>query len=524
MVQNRPTGSPQPTPPSALPYPNNLYLSDTTVLDSESEQQSSDAAERLYWHGCFVFSMESRPRYPHLGWTLGRGPYRLDEKVDWSRYADVVPTLGVRSKSLKIQKTSVALNFTTRDNVPSFGVSNPKSGYISINGKKVHKERGLVPVQHDAILRVGDLEFLCCWTVGEGEEEQRQFQDNHENYLKRALHRQDRLAIPMSTPSSRDYSVNGWRLLEPLGKGAFGVVVAALHRNGASGAAKSVEDEKFDSAVENMKRLKQELSWQSARKYVLQFEDSLRGPAGHNYIISTPVAIGTLNFFIDRDTDKILSCAYSVAIQLLQAVDALHRIKYLHGDIKPLNIGLVSMHPEVHIVLLDVDSGEFVDNHEHELMHNKQGRGRVIPFTHGFAAPERELVDRPWFGLPSDLWSVGCTFLELFKRFKSIGESRDKDSLEHTKKLQSWLRKQYPNDSIENLIYHLLGEFPHDRLTAEGALRHRALARYTEAAAAISEIEQAQPGAKRSATGGELTEAAGPSKRTEAGPSRRPRQ
>ncbi|WOO83599.1 Serine/threonine-protein kinase TIO [Vanrija pseudolonga] len=94
----------------------------------------------------------------------------------------------------------------------------------------------------------------------------------------------------------------------------------------------------------------------------------------------------------------------SVARQVVGALAHMHKLRWVHLDIKPCNILVMSTNP-LHVVLADLGNAERIPKGAYTI----EGGGG----TPGFMAPET-LRDDDWCGYTSDIFALGVTFYSLF--------------------------------------------------------------------------------------------------------------
>jgi serine/threonine protein kinase len=96
----------------------------------------------------------------------------------------------------------------------------------------------------------------------------------------------------------------------------------------------------------------------------------------------------------------------TVLADILGAANFLHRNNWMHGDLKPANIGIRTWTAECKsIVLLDLDDAEespFPGRHHPA----RPGTGGTI----GWLAPEREMTG---YNELADIWSIGVIAIEM---------------------------------------------------------------------------------------------------------------
>jgi len=87
-------------------------------------------------------------------------------------------------------------------------------------------------------------------------------------------------------------------------------------------------------------------------------------------------------------------------LDALMGVEFLHSHRWLHGDLKPANIGIIGSRA----ILLDIDSA--IQLGPGEVLKATPGRGGTV----GYLAPEREMQS---YGLEADVWSMGIIGFQL---------------------------------------------------------------------------------------------------------------
>ena len=145
---------------------------------------------------------------------------------------------------------------------------------------------------------------------------------------------------------------------------------------------------------------------------------------------------------LDNDDKRKLSR------QLLQAVEAIHKAKIIHKDIKPDNILMSGRGGTTTIALTDFDISHT------DAPKNVRPTTTVVHGTVGYMAPE--LLKGTVATAKSDMYSVGATLYEMH-----FGEPPVSDSI----------NKKTANTALNNLIHGLLDKDPAKRPSASECLR-----------------------------------------------------
>ncbi|RSL89259.1 hypothetical protein CDV31_015907 [Fusarium ambrosium] len=107
--------------------------------------------------------------------------------------------------------------------------------------------------------------------------------------------------------------------------------------------------------------------------------------------------------------DERLSISGVILLDLLGATDFMHRNGWLHGDIKPTNVGIRTWTREVKsIVLFDLDGAQKTPAPGQQLPATLGAGGTI-----GWLSPEREMTG---YTEKTDVWAIGVTALWLIHR------------------------------------------------------------------------------------------------------------
>lgn len=149
-----------------------------------------------------------------------------------------------------------------------------------------------------------------------------------------------------------------------------------------------------------------------------------------------------------------------IARQMFHAINHLHKLGFVHRDVKPENFcldknGLVKL----------IDFGLCCE-HGNQLMANRCG-------SYFYVAPE--VLDREYFGGSCDVWSVGVVLFVMLAGYPPFYGETDEAIAEQVKKQEVDLsHERWRNISVaaKDLILRLLVKDPLKRISAAEALDH----------------------------------------------------
>ncbi|CAI5725566.1 unnamed protein product [Hyaloperonospora brassicae] len=190
-----------------------------------------------------------------------------------------------------------------------------------------------------------------------------------------------------------------YQLGAEIGRGGFGVVYGALDlRNGRSVAIKQVSLRDIDkdelSAIETEISLLRKLKHENIVKY----HDTIK-TEGHLYIVLEYMENGSLAQFVKKFRFLSETLVAMYITQVLRGLAYLHEQGVLHRDVKGANIlttkdGLVKL----------ADFGVAIK------LNDTQKANSVVGSPYWMAP---EVIEMAGWSSASDIWSVGCTIIEL---------------------------------------------------------------------------------------------------------------
>eukprot|EP00759_Apiculatamorpha_spiralis_P006889 PhF_6_TR14120/c0_g1_i1/m.22565 len=194
-----------------------------------------------------------------------------------------------------------------------------------------------------------------------------------------------------------------------LGKGSFGSVYEAILPNGRVVALKVIELGSITNSENEMAALKNEISLLSKfnHKNIVRLEGCVEDKENNKMCIYMEyVAGGTLNSFMKKFPKGLPKDIIKLwTVQILAGVAYLHDQNVVHRDIKGDNIlagndGVVK--------LADFGCSRSIDN-----LCSKTHGCRSMVGTPYWMAPEVIKDDSSGYGPKADVWSIGCTVVEM---------------------------------------------------------------------------------------------------------------
>ncbi|TKA70468.1 hypothetical protein B0A49_11648 [Cryomyces minteri] len=373
-----------------------------TERDTEAELEHQaylrEQEPRKLWDGYYKFDLSVPPGLPRAGWIAGRGRWPTDTRA----LAKANPNGGV-DLLLATQPLPRSLH--------------PEPHGVSLDGRNISKSHGALN-HGKSTIQIGPLQYEFTYT-NRTEAEESKFQEDKKDYFETELHAPSPPPALSVTPSQNSLQIGEWTFSSPLGKGVSGIVSAASNFKGDAVAIKSM----VRSSQRDSRMIQQEVEVLESLKSLLEDADTDRRimrlveviyqwgspiwdgtrPFEYVWILSLPLARSTFAELVRRDTSRDTDCNMAFFQQILQGVAFLHRHRWMHCDIKPANLGLVSLNPP-RAVILDLGQARSIPN-----------SGWFEPYpgtcgTIGYLAPEME---RELFNESVDVWALGVVGYEL---------------------------------------------------------------------------------------------------------------
>lgn len=202
---------------------------------------------------------------------------------------------------------------------------------------------------------------------------------------------------------AHDHIAYRYEMLKVIGKGSFGSVIRAFdHKNMQNVALKMVRNEKrfhqqAQTEIKILKHLRQK-DTNNTMNVVHMYEDFM-------FRDHTCITFELLSLNLYELTRKNKFAGFSIhlvrrfAYSILKCLEALHENKIIHCDLKPENV-LLKQQSRSGIKVIDFGSSCFENERIHSYIQSRFYR-----------SPETILGAK--YGMPIDMWSLGCILAEL---------------------------------------------------------------------------------------------------------------
>ncbi|KAF5637134.1 STE kinase [Fusarium sp. NRRL 52700] len=394
-------------------------LSSSSPISSPRDPTSSSSPkkaegrsqEQLIWKGHYFTSLDQPPRIPSRGWIVG-------SMRDAPHMNDVVLCLrsGKDKMYNKVRRNQAILQIDETSFVYVQPITDRSTTLV--NGDKITRKR--VFNQSSARLAFGSLCYRIQYARGS-------YANDYPSRVKRYLDEHLQISTTLRelsltpTPSESSPIVIGqWTISAgTVGKGASGMVSIASNDHGQRVALKRVQVgrdreriQKVQTRLETLAALCQRKNENRLLRLIEVITDDVRSAnrIADVWFVQEPAAQDVLSTALTRGLFKQgrerIFIVTAVLTDVLGATNFLHRNRWIHGDLKPVNIGIRTWTDEcISLVLLDLDDAEespFPARHHPA----KPGTGGTI----GWLAPEREMTG---YNELVDIWSIGVMAIEM---------------------------------------------------------------------------------------------------------------
>ncbi|KAK4951062.1 hypothetical protein LTR66_013912 [Elasticomyces elasticus] len=333
--------------------PSSQHSSFVSTADTDPDADQN-AGSKMIWTGHYALSLDCVPEFPLVGWRAGKGRrWNKDET------GDVDLLLSLRSwKNLHGNHASFTFDRDT-------GILCLAPNYTMILGAtKVGGNMTMALNQAPTIIQFGSLQYKFEYTVAPEDEEEHQKEKT--NCFKLYLVAAPPHPLTPATPSNTDTTIGQWTLQGAAGRTRNDLIRAASHIDGTTAAFKKLDFQSEEKAAKSLKevRLYQDITRrmrnESNGRFVMQFREFVNAEPVYEYgnkprdtyLVWTPLARFDWGKLVNDFTDR--RTVLALLKQIMQGISAVHRLQYVHRDLKLQNLGVVSLEPTPQAVILDL--------------------------------------------------------------------------------------------------------------------------------------------------------------------------
>lgn len=460
-----------------------------TGTDTETEPtvgEDAKADEQMVWKGSYYLSLDVPPQFPPLGWRVGSGRW----KADVTGLVDLLLSFG--SPQDEVRGSHVWFNFNKTTGVFTLRPRHPGQQGIKLNAVYyAGQSQVLALIQPASLIQIGRLEYRFEFTPQVDRAMEKRFQEEKAKFFQVHLKAPPPIEATSVSPSWNNMVIGPWTATSTVGRGAFGVVSAAIHRDGSVIAVKSFlrHDRRTDKSVMDevamAERLMIDIKRHEYREFVLQLQEVIferrasvydSGPPEQVWMLYTPLARCTFSpdFIPQEGRAPARETRIALLEQVLKGLVCLHVRNWVHRDLKPTNLGVVSIDPPKAVILdlgavYHVEGGELVSG-----IRPKPGRVGTVMYL----APEMEFER---YNERVDIWAFGLVVHEVMKGFHPWKMSVNPWHPEQNKRFADTMTyysshqrewNEAAADTVENLLSRLLAWKPNERFSAAEALQH----------------------------------------------------
>ncbi|KAI3574108.1 kinase-like domain-containing protein [Fusarium oxysporum f. sp. albedinis] len=377
---------------------------------TKPDNNSQDELE--FWKGHYYLSLDEPPRNPPRGWVTGAlrdSPHLNDLVLCLRTENDKLYNVRRNQAILQIHETG----FVSVQ--PITGKSTTK-----VNGQTISRQTVLN--QSSAKVAFGSLCYHVQYARGSYSND---YPTRLQRYLDEHLNIQTSLSALALTPTPSESSpitIGQWTISAgTVGKGGSGMVSIASNNQGKHVALKRMQVGKDRERIRKVQAKLETLAALSLRKnesrllrLIEVITDDVRSinKIADVWFVQEPAAQGTLSTSLTaglfKQGDERISIVTTILADILGATHFLHQNSWIHGDLKPVNIGIRTWTPEhKSIMLLDLDDAQHspLPGMHHQA---RPGTGGTV----GWLAPEREMTG---YNELADIWSIGVMALEMIQ-------------------------------------------------------------------------------------------------------------
>lgn len=274
-----------------------------------------------------------------------------------------------------------------------------------------------------------------------------------------------------------------WHQLRVIGRGSFGVVYEALLQNGRTVCCKRIELGDIKSRDEvNQLHAEIALMRRLRHRNIVQYYGSLEDADHHTVsIFMEYVSGGPLSRYVKLTKISLRTLRQWIR-HIVSGVHYLHSMGVVHRDIKCDNVLVAT---EGVLKLADFGCSKAID----DVCSATKGCHTMVG-TPYWMAPEVIRCESAGYGMKSDIWSIGCTIVEMLTGKPPWPESNSMWAAVYKIANSTGMPTEIPDNldpELNDMLLQCFERDPRKRPTAEELLRHPFLAPVSESTTAAAE-------------------------------------
>ncbi|KAH6614584.1 kinase-like domain-containing protein [Chaetomium sp. MPI-SDFR-AT-0129] len=391
-------------------------ISDTlpdTQSESDAQRHPNDSEPGWIWQGHFILSFIPEPSNSTFGWTVGkRRPLGL-ERTSGQR-ADILVCTSAFEEENELSVRHFHARFTFSQQTGQLGIARNSSNPawpVTASGIPVEKRLHILNA-HTVPISFGALQYEFRYT--EFARTPEYFLLRNE-YMARAPGGGGFVELPeIPTPRPHQRQFGSWVMGRPLGKDSEGRVFEGTNTKDEVAAlqilriSNSRERTKVNQQISTTRALTCLANTSGGGDGILRLVEVIGGPNDDEMVlVHKPVAKLTLDAFIANHHSGgphgMSNDGATALRELLLAVKFMHDHRFIHGDLRPGNVG-IDLAP-IRVTLLGVGTASRLERPGDLLPPAPGSRGSVH-----YLAPECELKQH---GSAIDMWAVGVMAYQL---------------------------------------------------------------------------------------------------------------
>ncbi|KAL4459400.1 hypothetical protein ABPG74_018013 [Tetrahymena malaccensis] len=252
--------------------------------------------------------------------------------------------------------------------------------------------------------------------------------------------------------------LNGCEIIRQIGQGAFANVYLGITTDREYVAIKQISSQRIDGQqnkylekeIEIIKHLIQQGSSEKYCRFLLKFK-SLQQIQNNYYIISELCPFGELYMHMQNYyAQYTLEIKIEFLVEIIKGIEALHKMKITHRDLKTDNILITSDNEFYYLKIADFG----ISSLQKDQLQSKVG-------TVVYMAPE--ILSQANYDYKVDIWSFGIIAFEIMTNKLYFPYTSDIQTINQIRQHTKYQKGQIDNEKIENILDLCLRKDPKER-------------------------------------------------------------